>query len=381
MSYWKTNHSHRNSLASQSASLRANKARDEAAAALEGKRAREAGAATRRRYQVDVRSGSRIAFEQCPAVPVVEGRPDPATIALSRGARLGARIGAPCPASATFALVTWLLLVSEISSASAVRAPKLDSPLREGTSVRPLAGGNRQPLQSAARGTNHLRDPRAASSVLNDKIPRRLMQYTGAVVAGSKPIQSDSPVPVSQPSSDYRDTAYPPNPAVGVLTDAMATGQAPSDILSASGRVWARGRFMGQPFDASGGATVDIGHNQYGGVTGVANAHGQFNTDGRYGSVAAEGQASAGVVTMQEQDQNGDTVMHGAAAAQASGSIYGSLPTGSRFYGRGSVSAQAEGTFVSTTGPITETSPSGPLQRPSTPERGGIEPARGVDSP
>ena len=168
------------------------------------------------------------------------------------------------------------------------------------------------------------------------------MQYTGGVVAGSVPMQTYSPVSYA-PSYG----SYAPNPAVGVMNQAMYSGQAPSDIVSARGSGYARGKFMGQRFDASGVGTASLGNNQYGGVTGVANAAGRFDTSGRYGYAGGQGQASAAVATMRERGQaNGWTTMHGAAAAQASGSIYGGLPTGQRFYGRGSASAQAEGTFM-----------------------------------
>lgn len=186
----------------------------------------------------------------------------------------------------------------------------------------------------------------AAGPAQAQRSPRKLLQYTGGMLAGSTPMQTYSPASYYAAPAAYSGS-YAPNPAVGVLNNAMASGQAPSDIMSARGRGWVRGKIMGQRVDASGVATANMGHNQYGGITGLANAQGQFETSGRYGYVGGQGQASAAVATMREAGQaNGWNVMHGAAAAQASGSIYGGLPSGQRFYGRGSASAQAEGTFM-----------------------------------
>lgn len=146
--------------------------------------------------------------------------------------------------------------------------------------------------------------------------------------------------------SGYRDTAFAANPAAGVVNTAMATGQAPNDIASVKARGWVRGKVMGQRINADGVATGSLGHNAYGGVTGVADAYGQFQTDGRYGYLAGQGQARAAVATTRETAAGGYTVLNGAAAAQASGQVYGGLPTGQGFYARGSASAQAEGSVM-----------------------------------
>jgi hypothetical protein len=151
-----------------------------------------------------------------------------------------------------------------------------------------------------------------------------------------------APVSTAAPVS-YRDSAFATNPAVGVMNDAMATGQAPSDILSARGRGYVRGKIMGQRIDAAGVATANVGHNQYGGITAVGDAAGQFETTGPYGYLGGQGQARAAAATTREVGYGAQTVLSGAAAAQASGMVYGGLPTGQGFAARGSASAQAEG--------------------------------------
>jgi hypothetical protein len=176
------------------------------------------------------------------------------------------------------------------------------------------------------------------------KAARRLMQYTGAVVAGSPtsyyaPMTSYS-TPVGSSYNSY--PAFAPNPAVGIMQTAMASGQAPSDIASVRGRGFVRGKIMGQRVDASGAAAANIGHNAYGGVTGVADANGQFLTTGRYGTLGGQGQARAAAASTRESG-GGVTYLNGAAAAQASGSVWGNLPNGPGFAARGSASAQAEG--------------------------------------
>lgn len=184
------------------------------------------------------------------------------------------------------------------------------------------------------------------------------MQYTGAVVAGSAAATQLAATTSYYPSyaasnmgggAAYRDTAYAANPAVGLVNNAMVTGQAPSDIASVRGRGWVRGKIMGQRVDADGVATASIGNNNYGGVTAVGNAYGQFETSGRYGYLAGQGQARAAAATTLESSYNGYNVINGAAAAQASGQIYGGLPTGQGFYARGSARAEAEGTIMYTT--------------------------------
>lgn len=165
------------------------------------------------------------------------------------------------------------------------------------------------------------------------------MQYTGAVVAGSPTSSYFAPM---TSHNSYPATAFAPNPAVGIMQTAMASGQAPSDIASVRGRGFVRGKIMGQRVDASGAAAANIGHNPYGGVTGVADARGQFLTTGRYGTLGGQGQARAAAASTREAGR-GVTYLNGAAAAQASGSVWGSLPTGQGFGARGSASAQAEG--------------------------------------
>lgn len=178
-----------------------------------------------------------------------------------------------------------------------------------------------------------------ASVQPQQKGARRLMQYTGAVVAGSRPS--------SYNAGGYQGSAYN-NPAVGLVNNAMATGQAPSDIGSARARGWVRGKFMGQAVNADGVATASMGHNNYGGVTAVGNAYGQYQTSGPYGYSAGQGGARAAAATTLES-ANGYNVVNGAAAGQAWGQMYGSLPSGQGYYARGSASAQAEGTIVYTT--------------------------------
>jgi hypothetical protein len=153
------------------------------------------------------------------------------------------------------------------------------------------------------------------------------------------PASYESPV-------NYQASAFAPNPAIGVMQNAMTTGQAPSDIASIRGRGFVRGKFMGQRVDASGVAAASVGNNQYGGITAVGDARGQFQTSGPYGYLGGQGQARAAAATTREMGQGGYTVLNGAAAAQASGSIYGGLPTGQRFAARGSASAQAEGQIM-----------------------------------
>lgn len=172
------------------------------------------------------------------------------------------------------------------------------------------------------------------------------MQYTGAVVAGSTPMQTYYPATYSaSPIGGYQTASYAQNPAVPLMQNAMTTGQAPSDIASVRGRGFVRGKLMGQRIDASGVAAANVGHNQYGGITGVAAAQGQFQTNGPYGYLGGEGQARAAAASTVESGGS-YTVLNGAAAAQASGSIYGGLPSGQGFRARGSASAQAEGSVM-----------------------------------
>lgn len=182
---------------------------------------------------------------------------------------------------------------------------------------------------------------------------RRLAQFTGASVAGTEPYQPQPAEAVYgvQPASlgGYRDTAFAPNPAVPLMNQALATGQAPDDIAALRAKGWLRGKIMGQRVDASGVATASVGHNPYGGVTAVGDAYGQLETSGRYlGDLGMQGHARAAAATTQEAAPGGYTVLNGAAGAQAAGSIYGNLPSGRGFAARGSASAQAEGSVMYT---------------------------------
>jgi hypothetical protein len=123
----------------------------------------------------------------------------------------------------------------------------------------------------------------------------------------------------------------------------MATGQAPSDIISARGKGYVRGKIMGQSIDACGVATANVGHNRCGGITAVCDAAGQCQTTGPCGYLHGQGQTRAAAATAREVNCMGQTVTSGAAAAQASGMVRGALPNGQGFAARGSASAQAEG--------------------------------------
>jgi hypothetical protein len=183
---------------------------------------------------------------------------------------------------------------------------------------------------------------------------RQLLQYTGAVVCGSTlPVApTDPPLCCCCIDPAYKPPAAAPNPAVGLANQAMATGQAPSDIACLKANAWVRGKMMGQTISATGTAKASVGHNCQGGITGCCTAEGCCHTNGPLGCLDCYGQASAAAASTHATDPCGNTIWNGAAAARASGCLQGTLADGRCIFARGSASAQAEGTFMCTQGPL-----------------------------
>lgn len=154
------------------------------------------------------------------------------------------------------------------------------------------------------------------------------------------------------PGGDLASGAVPTpdNPTVAAANQALATGTAPDDIAKFKARGWLRGKILGQKVRADGVARGSIGHNEMGGVTGVADAYGEFESDGNFGYYAGAGHARAAAATAASEYNDGSrrtTVLQGAAAAEASGAFYGKLPvSGTEVEAAGSASAQAQGTVI-----------------------------------
>ena len=181
---------------------------------------------------------------------------------------------------------------------------------------------------------------------------RLLQQYAGTLTGASPPMQSlptaSGPLSALVGMPGYKETAFPANPAIPLADQAMATGQAPSDIARVRWKGWLHGKIMGQRVNAQGRAAADVGNNDQGGITGVCCAKGAFCTDGPLGCMEGLGEARAAAATTSETDPAGSTIVNGAACARASGCLHGALPDGRGFYARGSANAEAEGTVVYT---------------------------------
>jgi hypothetical protein len=136
------------------------------------------------------------------------------------------------------------------------------------------------------------------------------------------------------------------------MRQALASGNAPDDIAKFNSRAWLKGRVLGQRVNADGMARGSVGHNELGGITGVAEASGQFESDGRFGTYSGSGHARAAAASaMQSYATPGGgttTVLQGAAGAQASGQFYGQGPggRGPSIEAYGSANADAQGTVI-----------------------------------
>lgn len=202
---------------------------------------------------------------------------------------------------------------------------------------------------SAARHTTADRTGLPRRSVALGR--RQLLQYTGAVVAGSTPSCCCCCCPGSTPcttSDCFKSTAYAPNPAVGEVNKAMATGQAPSDIASVKAKGFVRGKFMGTRIDAQGQACACCGTTSCGGITACGSAEGCCSFCGPCGRFDAQGQARAAAATARAGTAAGGEVLCGAAAAEASGCCAYCCPDGSTVAAQGSAGAHAEGWVVRT---------------------------------
>jgi hypothetical protein len=146
--------------------------------------------------------------------------------------------------------------------------------------------------------------------------------------------------------------ARPDNPADAEVQRALASGHAPDDIAHFRGRAWLSGRILGQRVDAEGVARGSVGHNDLGGVTGVAEASGQFESQGRWGAYSGAGQARAAAASSVSSYGGGGAseqgvVVQGAAGAEASGTMISRLPGASTVVeASGSVDAHAQGSVI-----------------------------------